>query len=69
MDGVTESVEHTSPVQKVRSLNPSSVKPMTYKIDTCHCLAWCLKLIGQMLGYLVMVVVTCFPWCSTIKPP
>ena len=28
---------------------------MTYKIDTCHSLAWCLPLIGQSKGLVSLV--------------
>ena len=46
-DVVADSLELGLPVQQVGSWNPSgSVKPMTYKIDTCRYLGWCLALIG-----------------------
>ena len=38
----TESRERILPLRKVGSSNPSRVKPMTSKIDTCHYLVWCL---------------------------
>ena len=34
-DAVTESVERSPPVQKVDSLKPSRLKPITYQIDMC----------------------------------
>ena len=43
---VAISVENRLPMWIIRSFNLSQVKPMTYKIDTCHFLAWCLVLIG-----------------------
>ena len=44
---VAKAVEHSHSMWKVGSLNPSRVNPMTYKIDTCHHLAWHLVLIGS----------------------
>ena len=49
---VTKSVEHKHSVQKVRSSNPSRVKPVTYQIDTCGYLAWRLALIGYEKDWL-----------------
>ena len=43
-DKVTESIEHS---HEIRSLMPSRVKPMIYKVDTCHFLIW--HLIGSGL--------------------
>ena len=43
---MVQSVYHRLPIQKVGSLNPSRVKPMTYQIETCHYRAWCFALIG-----------------------
>ena len=50
---VTEFVQRRLPVLKVGSSNPSRVKPVTYKIDTCHYLAWRLVLIGYDNDWLV----------------
>ena len=41
-----ESVEHWSRVWKIVGSNPSRVKPMTYKIDTCCMLARYSALLG-----------------------
>ena len=35
-----ESVEHEPPLWEIGSLLPAQVKPLTYKIDTYHFLAW-----------------------------
>ena len=43
---VAESVEHWSRVREIMGSNPGRVKPMSYKIDTCHFLARCLALLG-----------------------
>ena len=43
---VPESVEHGLRVWDIGTLVPGQVKPMTYKIDICHFLAWYLPLIG-----------------------
>ena len=32
---------------EIESLVPSAVKQITYKIDTCHFLAWDMALLGQ----------------------
>ena len=45
LDAVAQSVNGMLPVLMVMSSNPSRVKPMTYKIDTCYYLAWYLALI------------------------
>ena len=45
-DLVAESLEYRLPMWKGRSSNPSRVKLMPYKIDTCHCRIWRLSLIG-----------------------
>ena len=37
---LAESVERTPPVRESGSLRLGRVKPMTYKIDTYHYLAW-----------------------------
>ena len=42
---VTESVERGPHVWEIRSLVPGRVKIVTYKIDTCHFLAWPLAVI------------------------
>ena len=41
---VAKSVERRLPIQKIGSLNPSWVKPMTFKVDTSQYLAWCSAL-------------------------
>ena len=43
---VSEWVEHWSRMQEIMGSNPSRVKPMTNKIDTCRFLARCLALLG-----------------------
>ena len=43
---VAELVERLLPVQEIGSSIPGRVKPMTFKIDTCHFLAYRLALIG-----------------------
>ena len=45
-DAVTESVEAHVFKPIVWSLIAGRVKPMTYKINTCHYIAWCLALLG-----------------------
>ena len=44
---LVESVECGIRMWKFRSLVPSRVKLMTYKIDTCRFLSWRSALIGQ----------------------
>ena len=43
---VAESIERRPRVREIESLILGQVKPVTYKVDTCHFLAWCLALIG-----------------------
>ena len=45
-------VECWLPMWKVTDVNPSRVKPITYQIYTCRCLAWCSALIGQNKDWL-----------------
>ena len=54
MNMVAKSVEHRLPMWKVRSSTCIRVKPMTYKIDTCHYLVCYLSLIGSGNGWLVV---------------
>ena len=37
---VAESLEHRTHVQEIGSSVPGRGKPMIYRIDTCHFLAW-----------------------------
>ena len=46
-DAVVESVERGPHVQEIWSLVVGRVKSMTYKIDNCRFVAWCLALIVQ----------------------
>ena len=43
---LAESVERRPRMSEIGNLVPSRVKPVTYKIYTCHFLAWCSALIG-----------------------
>ena len=43
---VAESVDWRPRTREIGSSVPGRVKPLTYKIDTCHFLAWLLLLIG-----------------------
>ena len=43
---VAESVERGPCMRKIGSSVPGRVKPMTYKIDACHFLAWYLALLA-----------------------
>ena len=45
-DTVVESVKHRSLVREIGTLIPERHKSMTYKINTCHSLAWHSALIG-----------------------
>ena len=60
-------------MREIGSLGAGQVEPMTYSIDTCHFLAWCLTLIGYgkywlaqchdnvtELGYRLMVLAAYF---------
>ena len=42
LDPVADMVAHRPPIRKVGSLIHGRVKPVTYKIYTCHFLALCL---------------------------
>ena len=44
-DMVVISVERGPHMREIRTLVPGRVKPMIYKMDTCHFLAWRLALI------------------------
>ena len=44
---VAKSVEREPRVREIGSSVPSQVKSMTYKIDTCHFLAWRFELIDR----------------------
>ena len=41
-----ESEEHRHRMRKIVGANPGQIKPMTYKIVTCHFEAKCLPLFG-----------------------
>ena len=43
---VAKSVEHGPLIQESGSSGLDLVLPMTYNIDTCHFLSWCLALRG-----------------------
>ena len=47
-DAVAELVECRLPVREVENLIPGRVKSMTYRIDTCHYLAWLM--LSSVLG-------------------
>ena len=46
LDTVVESIERKFPIQEVRSSIPYPVKPMTYKLDIYHYLAWRSAVLG-----------------------
>ena len=46
LGAVVELLERGPPVWEIGSSVPSRVKPVTYKIDTCHFVAWRSALIG-----------------------
>ena len=43
---VAESVKRGPRVQEIGSSVPCRVKPLTFKIDTCHFLGWHSVLVG-----------------------
>ena len=50
LDVMAEYIEHRPPVCNVESSNPSRVKPMTFRTDTCRYLALRLSLMGHAKG-------------------
>ena len=59
---MAESVKRGTRMQKIRSSILGQVKPMTYKIDTCHYLAWCSALIGYGKDWLTQCQNNAIEW-------